>query len=105
MAKEFVITNLGESNYYLEMNMDYNRTKSICYLYQIKYIDQIIARSGLELLKSVKALIQIDLKLIKTKDQLVSKENIVRYCLLIGLINYLAIIIRFDILYTVSHLS
>ncbi len=85
--------------------MDYNRTKSICYLYQIKYIDQIIARSGLELLKSVKALIQIDLKLTKIKDQLASNENIVRYCLLIGLINYLTVITRSDISYAVSHLS
>ncbi len=33
LVKEFVITNLGESNYYLEMNVDYDRTKGICYLH------------------------------------------------------------------------
>ncbi len=33
LAKEFVMTNLGESNYYLGMNMDYDRTKGICHLY------------------------------------------------------------------------
>jgi len=33
LAKEFVMINLGESNYYLGMNVDYDRTKGICYLY------------------------------------------------------------------------
>ena len=55
LTKEFVITNLGESNYYLGMNVDYNRTKSIYHLHQTKYIDQIIARSRLGPLKLIKA--------------------------------------------------
>src|SRR6266536_862471 len=29
LTKEFVITNLGESNYYLGININYDRTKSI----------------------------------------------------------------------------
>ncbi len=33
LAKEFVMTNLDESNYYLGINVDYDRTKGICYLY------------------------------------------------------------------------
>ncbi len=33
LVKEFIIINLDESNYYLEMNMNYDRTKSIYHLY------------------------------------------------------------------------
>ncbi len=39
LVKEFIITNLGELNYYLGINVDYNRTKGICYLHQTKYIN------------------------------------------------------------------
>ncbi len=33
LIEEFVMTNLGESNYYLRMNVDYDRTKGICHLH------------------------------------------------------------------------
>jgi len=39
LAKKFIITNLSESNYYLEINIDYDRTKGICHLHQTKYIN------------------------------------------------------------------
>jgi hypothetical protein len=105
LAKEFVMTNLGESNYYLGMNVIYDRTKGICHLHQTKYINQIVARSGLGLLKSVKTPMQAGQKLTKVKDQIASKEDILRYCSLVGLINYLAVITRPDISHAVSHLS
>src|SRR5450755_1179102 len=105
LAKEFVMTNLGESNYYLGMNVIYDRTKGICHLHQTKYINQIVARSGLGLLKSVKTPMQAGQKLTKAKDQIASKEDILRYCSLVGSINYLAVMTRPDISYAVSHLS
>ncbi len=85
--------------------MIYNRTKGIYHLHQTKYIDRIIARSGLGPLKTVKTPIQAGQKLTKAKDQIVNKEDILRYSSLVNSINYLAIITRPDILYTVSHLS
>ena len=48
---------------------------------------------------------QVAQKLTKAKNQIASKEDILRYCSLIGSINYLAVMTRPDISYAVSHLS
>ena len=105
LAKEFVVTNLEESNYYLGMNVAYDRTNKTCHLHQTKYINQIVAQSGLEPLKPVKTPMQVGLKLTKAKDQIASEEDIARYSSLIGSINYLAVTTRPDISFAVSHLS
>jgi hypothetical protein len=105
LGKEFVMASADESNHFLGMNVTYNREKGTCHLHQTKYINQIVARSGLGPLKAVHTPMRADQKLVKATNQIASKDDIARYSSLVGSINYLAVTTRPDISFAVSHLS
>jgi hypothetical protein len=46
LAETFKMTNIGDSNYYLGMDLHYDRANGILHLDQSKYVEQIIKLYG-----------------------------------------------------------
>ena len=60
LAETFKMTNMGDSNYYLGMDLHYDRANEILHLDQSKYVEQIIKLYGYQDLKPAPILMRID---------------------------------------------
>jgi len=67
------MTNGGNTNYYLNMDVHYDQTKGMLYLNQSKYVNTIIKLYDYIDMKSAPTLIRIDVNLVKETTLQASK--------------------------------
>jgi hypothetical protein len=67
------MTNTGNVNYYLEINIYYNKKIGICHFNQSKYIEQILKLYHYTNIKTASTLIRVDAKLTKEIENQATK--------------------------------
>jgi hypothetical protein len=105
LAVTFHMTNGGNTNYYLGMDVYYDQAKGMFHLNQLKYVNTIIKLYGYVDMKSAPTFIRVDANLVKKTILQVLKQQIADYDARIRSLNFLSIQTRPDILLAVSILS
>jgi hypothetical protein len=105
LAATFHMTNGGNTNYYLGMDVHYDQAKGMLHLNQSKYVNTIIKLYGYVDMKPAPTPMRVDANLVKETTLQASKQQIADYDARIGSLNFLSIQTRPDISLAVSILS
>jgi hypothetical protein len=91
LAATFHMTNGGNTNYYLGMDVHYDQAKGMLHLNQSKYVNTIIKLYNYVDMKSAPTPIRVDANFVKETTLQALKQQIADYDARIGSLNFLFI--------------
>ena len=103
IGEMFEVSNLGESNKIVGIEIGQDQEKKLITIKQSTYIDAILKKYGMESINPIKTPMDLSLVLEPGETEAGNRSN--NYASLIGALMYMAVATRPDIVYTMNRLA